>query len=622
MSLRRAHPLALAVLSLAVAGPVVAQSPPTFAVTAVVFSPDGRTLITAGADGNVCFRDSDGKEQLTLPAHERGVTGLALSSDGKVLASAGGDHAVRLWDVTCCLSPDSLDDYRKKKVRIDRLLADLNADAFEVRDKALTELRALGSLAAPFLVRARAPSSPPEVRYQARLLLDQLYGGGKEFRSPRDWQDLTGNKLLHTLVGHQREVLAVAFAPDGKLLASGDADGVIHVWGAADGRRLHRLEGHEGRVTSLAFSADGKLLASAGTLANPGGVGEAPADRVRLWDPAAGKALRELAVRGAQVAFTPAGGVVARGVWVYTGRSEEGLPFPPESAARVRFADPAAGKIRRQLEDFAGDMAVSRDGQLVATVRVVAPPPVALGGYGPYVLPSDRVQVWESATGKPVRDFPTREAPATALAFSPDGSRLASGRADGGVEVLGLAPAGWEPARARSLGPKELEGLCNDLALPDAGRAHEAVWTLAAAGDRAVALLKERVRPAPAPGRRVRQLIDDLNHEDFAVRKAAAEDLAVLGPGVEQELLRALEDRPPLETHRRLVALLDALRRQDLTPEQVRAVRAVRVLERVGSHDARALLEALAGGGPQAPLTQEARAALERVRATGGKKDE
>jgi WD40 repeat protein len=614
MSLLRACPFALAVLPLALAGPVLAQSSYPAAVTAAVFAPDGQTLFTAGADGNLRVWGGDGKERLTLSAHELGVFGLALSPDGKVLASAGGDRLVRLWDVSRCLAPRALDDYRQTKDRIDRLLSELDDDAFAVRDRALAELQALGPLAAPSLVRATAKSFPPEVRYQARRLLDALYAGGP--RAPLSWHEPAGDTLLHTLAGHERGVLAVAFAPDGRLLASGGADGTICLWRAADGKRLHRLEGHEWRVTGLAFSPDGRLLASGGSLQNPGETREPPADHVWLWDPAAGKAFRQLPARGAGVVFTPTRGLIARGLWFHAGGTNEDGPFPPEAAARVRFVDFATGKSRRQLAEFASVMALSRDGQLLALERAVRPGPPndPHESFGQ----ANRVQVWEAATGKLVREFPTADEPATALAFSPDEARLAAGRADGAVELFSLAPDGWEPARAKGLGRKELEQLWNDLASPDARRGQKAVWTLAAAGDAAVAFLKEHVRPVPAPGEQVRKLIADLNHEDFAVRQAAAQGLADLGPEVEPELARALADNPPLETHRRILALLDALHRLDLTPVQARALRAVRVLERAASREARAVLETLAAGGPQARLTQEARAALERLAAASG----
>ncbi len=609
MRFSRVSPFTFALLLLLATEPAPAQSSYPIHITAAVFSPDGQTLFTSGADGNLRVWSCDGKERLTLPAHELGVWGLALSPDGKVLASAGGDRLVRLWDVDRCLDPKVLEEYRKTKGRIDQLLVELDNDAYEVRARALAGLQALGPLAVPALLRATAKPYPPEVRYQSRRLLDKMYIGDPP--TSLSWPHAAVEMLRHTLAGHERGVLSVTFAPDGKLLASGGADGRIGLWRTADGKPLHRLEGHDWHVTALSFAPDGMLLVSGGSLQNPGGSREPPADHLWLWDPATGKPLRQLAARGAGVAFTPTRGLIARGLWFHAGGTNEDGPFPIEAAARVRFVDLASGKSRRQLAEFASVMALSHDGQLLALERAVQPG-AANDPHGSFAQ-ANRVQVWESATGKLVREFAQADEPATALAYSPDDARLAAGRADGTVDFFSLAPRGWDPSRARSLGPKEIEQLWNDLAAPDAGRGQDAVWTLAAAGDQAVAFLKEHLRPVPAPGENVRKLIADLNHDDFAVRQAAAHDLAALGTEIEPELTRALANHPPLETHRRIVALLEAMHRMDLTSAQTRALRTVRVLERTGSRQAQALLETLASGGSQARLTQEARAALQRL---------
>ncbi len=88
----------------------------------------------------------------------------------------------------------------------------------------------------------------------------------------RIWDVATGRPLA-TLEGHTDRVRAVAFAPDGKSLATASSDGTVRLWDVASWRERSVLKGHADSVHAVAFSPDGKTLASAG---NDGDV--------RLWD--------------------------------------------------------------------------------------------------------------------------------------------------------------------------------------------------------------------------------------------------------------------------------------------------------------------------------------------------
>ncbi len=66
------------------------------------------------------------------------------------------------------------------------------------------------------------------------------------------------------MLNHGSAVLAIAFSPDGKYLASGSDDGTIKLWSVDKQKTLMTLTGHGDYVRSVAFSADGKYLASGG----------------------------------------------------------------------------------------------------------------------------------------------------------------------------------------------------------------------------------------------------------------------------------------------------------------------------------------------------------------------
>jgi len=110
----------------------------------------------------------------------------------------------------------------------------------------------------------------------------------------------------------------------------------------------------------------------------------------------------------------------------------------------------------------------------------------------------------------------------------------------------------------------------------------------------------------------VSRLIRDLDNDDFKVRENAVEQLAKLGETVVAPLRDALEKSKAVEQKRRLQFLLEDLDRPETQGETLRRVRAVEVVERLGTPDARRLLESWASGTADGRLTREAKAALVR----------
>jgi hypothetical protein len=156
-----------------------------------------------------------------------------------------------------------------------------------------------------------------------------------------------------------------------------------------------------------------------------------------------------------------------------------------------------------------------------------------------------------------------------------------------------------------------------DLDSADARKGFRAVARLARAPAPALALLREELKPAPGrplTAKEVFQAIADLDSDSFATRDKARQTLEREGRALRLRLLKALSAKPRLETKRQIETLLQRIPLLARSHTLVRPARAVEVLERIGTADARALLESLAKGNPNARLTTDARAALERLR--------
>src|SRR5206468_6745945 len=163
------------------------------------------------------------------------------------------------------------------------------------------------------------------------------------------------------------------------------------------------------------------------------------------------------------------------------------------------------------------------------------------------------------------------------------------------------------------LNAKEIAGLWADLADADAAKAWRAVWRLSESADEVVAFLRGKVKlAAGAPAEVTGPLLADLGSEVFAKREAATKRLKDLGHDAEPALRQRLKANPPLEERQRIDALLKALVQTPLplTPEGLRDVRAVAVLARINSPEARRILQELSSGVEAAPLTSAAWAAL------------
>jgi WD40 repeat protein len=641
----------------------------------VGFSPDGKSLISSCSDGYCLLDVSTGNVLRRWPGTvylTAGTPGAALSPDGGLLALGGNDPRIHLHEVA------TGKQLREFELEQQHVMPPGQCLVFSPDGKLLAGTEQMSNTVHLWEVATG--------KERSRLHIGRKWVGQVAF-SPdsktlavaawnrvRLFETAGGKEILPfgPFSGHEETVFELAFAPDGKMLAShGEEDDWLLLWDPTTGKKLRQLD-LEG-AGSFAFAPDGRSLATAGK----GGV-------VRVWEPATGKVLRNWREEEQEiqaVTFALGDHLLVHGergaratLWdLTTGKAGWQQRADLTSAERPRFSSDGSrllfhaghGTVRvretrtgqelDRINTQARKHFLSPDSQfLVGIGEEKQYPDGSSGGSAmglrfwnlapgrkprPFTLdtrnyfcaafsPDDRVvaagsgddrkneiRLYEMASRKQIVSLRGHQDGISALAFSADGRLLASGSYDQTAlvwDVTGLLEDG-EPRKFQPM-PGELQELWSDLSSPDASRAHRALWKLVAGAQPTVAYLGEHLRPAAAPDTgRIARLIADLDADQFAVREKAAVELEALGESAEPALRKALTNKPSPELRRRIDQILDGSLWPTLPPHQLQALRAVAVLEHVGSPEARKVLETLAHGAPTDQLTRDAQASLERL---------
>ncbi len=381
--------------------------PRSHGIKSLAFSPDGKHLVTGGVSNSIIrvWDAAGGKEIRQFTASGTQVGALAFAPIARAVASGSDDGGLTLWDPA-----SGTKQWETKQPGEVRALAFAPDGRTLVAGGGPEYGWTAGKENDPFLVMVDASSgkdarplgisrdSVASVAFSkdGKVLAAGL-GGTLRF-----WHGTTGKERF-AADGHENWISAVAVTEDGQMAVTAGGDGLLILWDLASGKEKLRLKGHQSQVRAAAFVPGGKLLASAST-----------DQSVRLWDRATGQEVRLLKASPDGLLYSltisPDGKLLAAGDY------HNGSVF---------VWDLATGQLlhRTRIEEQLGHgvmcLAFSPDGRTLAAGETVLN---AKRG----APAKSRIFLWDALTGSKPRAFSAHAYAVNSMAFSADGTMLAS----------------------------------------------------------------------------------------------------------------------------------------------------------------------------------------------------
>ncbi len=540
------------------------------------FSPDGKRLFTGSYDPFVIERAfPSGKPIRKIALGRDRVQRMAASLDGKRLEVVfEGEEALLFYDLeTGKKLPEPIDSHRSTVYGVecapDGLLVSFGSDR-SVRTWDPRKGKSVAQFAVELDLNGRGFALSADGRRVAVPNYD--------VKSIGIYERLTGKRLRNIPADHCSNV-RLAFSPDGRFLAKiAKSNRSAEVWEVDTGASLLKAQAEGGGNTVIgAFSADGRSFA----LADGG--------QVRMWDTATWKA---------------GSGIHAPLAWAWVGA--HGLDFSPDgrmiATARedgIRLYELATLRERAHVQppgSPTGSLRFSHDGRLLA-----------------WVNNRNTIHVLDVRTGVLAGPFTGHDGAITGLAFTRDDRALASSSSDCTILVWDLSPKTVARTASDGNANEDWQALRGD----DAGKAFTAMRALAAHPETTLRIAGEHLKPAePIDPQWLAARLRDLDNQQFAERERATHELEEAGDRVAPTLGRFLATRPSVEARARAERILETMRGHAAAGQAVQCLRAIEVLEWIGSLRARALVEKLATGAEGVSWTEAARRSLKRWKAS------
>ncbi|MEU7484826.1 helix-turn-helix domain-containing protein [Streptomyces sp. NPDC042319] len=404
-------------------------------VTSVAFSPDGHTLLIGGADGAI-WRGNlhTGRVRATALTAQEDVGTVFFSPDRRTVATGDGSGTVHLWNIETGRRQATLTGHQVASLAFSPDGHTLATSDFDNRVRLWD--------ATTGTTRTTLADRHEDV---AALVFSPdgrtLATGSSEGRV-RLWNVRTGQAPVTFTRPQQGEITALAFSPGGDTLATGGY-GPVHLWDTRTGRTRATLVGHTGRVDSLAFGPHRHTLAAGG------------GTTARLWDTRTGRTLPRHHREVGALAFSPGGQTLVTGSadgttrlsatatgrtrTTFTGSktevnlvhfSRDGRTLTTagssegDSRTTVRITDARTGRVRLTrtgpADSFFSPLAITPDGRTLA---------IAGGAFG------SRVRLWDPRTGRTRIILTGHRSEVTTAAFHPTQHTLVTGDQDGTLRL-------------------------------------------------------------------------------------------------------------------------------------------------------------------------------------------